>query len=151
MWIRSKLSSDSVCYCYNLQCLLYLTEHITLFIYFLKKLGYEGNFTINKDPNSQKWQLVITHPLDTKTLQENTELLITMSVEESGKSSKGTSVLILKLPSHDTTEETLKFKKEFYIAIYPKAGKGSIDFDSAIDFANSDKTKDAKIIVKGKL
>lgn len=109
------------------------------------------NFKITKDATSKKWQMEIIKGLNSKTLDEKTELLITMTVEESGKTSKGTSVLVLKLPPHDTTEKALKFKKEFYVAMYPKSGTGTVDFDSNIEFIDLDNSKEIKINVKGRL
>lgn len=82
-------------------------------------------------------------------MEDNTELLITMTVKENDKSSKG--LLILKLPTHDTSEKSLKFQKEFYVAVYPKIETKIIQFDVPIAFKDLDYTKGMEIIVKGKM
>lgn len=94
--------------------------------------------------------MVITKILDPKILDKNTQLLITLIVEETGKSSKGTTALILKLLK-DSTEENLKFNNEYYITTYPETGKGEIDFDNAIGFSNFDKPESAKLLLTSKL
>lgn len=95
--------------------------------------------------------MIIKKELDAKTLEYNTELLIRMIVEETDKSSKDTSVLILKLPTHDPSKKPLIFKKEFYTAIYPKTGTKTIQFDSPIEFNDLSDTKGIQIVAKGKV
>lgn len=80
-------------------------------------------------------------------MEENTELLITMTLEEDGKTTSAASVLVLKLPN----EKSLTFKNEFYVAIYPKSGTGKVQFDKAIEFTNLANSKDVSIKVKGKM
>lgn len=97
-------------------------------------LGYQNNFRIEKGSDSGKWQLKIDHKLSDETLTKHTELLIIMTVKD-GKSSKDDSVLVLKLPK-EAGEQTLTFKKAFYIANYSKAAIGPVDFDESIEFTN---------------
>lgn len=95
--------------------------------------------------------MIIKEELDAKTLEDNTELLITMTVEEIDKFSKDSSVLILKLPTHDPSKKALIFKKEFYTAVYPKTGAKTIPFDIPIEFIDLGDTNGIKIVPKGKV
>lgn len=94
-----------------------------------------------------KWEIRITKALDPKILEEKTELLITMTIEEDGKTTNAAAVLVLKLPD----EKTITFKNQFYIAAYPKSGTGKIQFDKAIEFSNLENSKEVSITVKGKM
>lgn len=109
--------------------------------------GYQSNFEIQLNSTSSKWQVKIVDPISNDILNKNTELLITMTVAESGSLIKGTSVLILKLPQSD--EPSIVFGKEFYIAKYPISGTGTLDFDNAIVFTNLADSSNVKIALNG--
>lgn len=74
-----------------------------------------------------------------------------MIAEETGKSTKGFSALLLDLPTK-SADKTLLFEKQFYIAKYPKSAddKTVLSFDTDIKFKNFAETAKAKITLKGK-
>lgn len=87
----------------------------------------------------------ILEELDPKTLNDNTELLITMTVE----GTKNSAVLVLKLPSK-TGKEILSFKDLYYVAKYPKAGNiKTINFDKNIEFPKLADNSKITIILNG--
>lgn len=75
-----------------------------------------------------------------------------MIVEETGKSRKGYSALLLELPSK-SVKKAVTFEKQFYLAKYPKSAheKTVLNFDTDIKFKNFADTAKAKITLEGKL
>lgn len=88
----------------------------------------------------------ILERLDSKTLKDNTELLITMTIDET----KNSAVLVLKLPSK-YDKDSLRFKDLYYLVKYPKTRDiPSVNFDKKIEFSNLADSSKARITIDGK-
>lgn len=90
----------------------------------------------------------ILKSLDAKTLKENTEIIITMTAKETGKTSETSAVLVLKLPNN-SNKKSLNFKEQFYVAKYPKSAIKQINFDKDIEFSNLAELTKAQITLDG--
>uniref|UniRef100_A0A6P7H2C9 Uncharacterized protein LOC114349448 isoform X4 n=1 Tax=Diabrotica virgifera virgifera TaxID=50390 RepID=A0A6P7H2C9_DIAVI len=95
---------------------------------------YTANFDVEYD--SDKWRIKITKPLDDSVFDTTTELILVMEASETGITSKGSSVLVIKLTGSSVNDKVPKFKDVYYSAEYPKEGSGTIPFDQEINFEN---------------
>lgn len=88
----------------------------------------------------------ILKPLETKTLSDNNELFITMTLE----GSTNRAVLVLKLPSK-SGKENLNFENLFYVVKYSKAGTvKELNFNKDIIFTPLSDNDKVKISLNGK-
>lgn len=106
---------------------------------------YSENFEITYD--SGKWIVNIKNGLDDDILNDNSELVITITASQIGKENVGKAILLLKLPSKITAP---KFSKAYYTADYPKNGSGDIEFEPSLEFADIDNPKDILIALDRK-
>ncbi|CAG9832411.1 unnamed protein product [Diabrotica balteata] len=106
---------------------------------------YADNFAV--EYSSDKWRIKITKPLEDSVFDTTTDLILVMEASETGKSSKGSSVLVIKLTGSSVNDKVPKFKDVYYTAEYPKEGKGTIPFDQKITFENVADINKVKILV----
>ncbi|XP_072383621.1 uncharacterized protein [Diabrotica undecimpunctata] len=106
---------------------------------------YTDNFAV--EYSSDKWRIKITKPLEDSVFDTTTDLILVMEASETGKSSKGSSVLVIKLTGSSVDDKVPKFKDVYYTAEYPKEGKGTIPFDQTITFENVADINKVKISV----
>lgn len=66
----------------------------------------------------------------------NEELLITLTAKDANTNSEGKSVLIMQLPT-PIDGRILRFTEPFYLASYPENKKSVIEFETPIEFLNS--------------
>ncbi|CAG9832400.1 unnamed protein product [Diabrotica balteata] len=107
--------------------------------------NYADNFAV--EYSSDKWRIKITKPLEDSVFDTTTDLILVMEASETGKSSKGSSVLVIKLTGSSVNDKVPKFKDVYYTAEYPKEGKGTIPFDQKITFENVADINKVKILV----
>ncbi|XP_072383637.1 uncharacterized protein [Diabrotica undecimpunctata] len=107
--------------------------------------NYTDNFAV--EYSSDKWRIKITKPLEDSVFDTTTDLILVMEASETGKSSKGSSVLVIKLTGSSVDDKVPKFKDVYYTAEYPKEGKGTIPFDQTITFENVADINKVKISV----
>ncbi|KAJ8930491.1 hypothetical protein NQ314_016718 [Rhamnusium bicolor] len=96
---------------------------------------YSDNFEIVYDIVKHRWYIFIKNNLDYNVLNKNAEIVMTMTATETGNQNEGYSALVLKLPAI-LNETAPEFSSAYYLADYPDAGMGNIEFYTPISFKN---------------
>ncbi|KAJ8977427.1 hypothetical protein NQ317_009680 [Molorchus minor] len=96
---------------------------------------YSSNFEVKYA--SKRWYINITEGLEDKILKNNSELVVTLIATETASGNEGYSALVLELPSTDNNTSP-EFSSAYYLADYPKDGKGFLELEDPIQFLNGD-------------
>ncbi|KAJ8940984.1 hypothetical protein NQ318_011717 [Aromia moschata] len=96
---------------------------------------YFDNFEIKYE--SGAWTINIKTSLDEDTLNNNAELVMTLTATDTENKNEGYAALVVKLPEN-TVGTSIKFSDAYYVAEYPESGKGTVDFENPIEFLNVD-------------
>ncbi|KAJ8918468.1 hypothetical protein NQ315_008165 [Exocentrus adspersus] len=98
---------------------------------------YKDNFDVTF--KEDKWVVSVKKAITEEVLESQKELVATLTASEKDNDSTGQAVLIIKW------KEAPKFSAEYYRGSYPENGKGSIELDKAISFANVDKQENVVV------
>lgn len=90
---------------------------------------YKDYFGVSRNKNNKtQWDLDVVKPLDNNILDENTELILTLTSHLDHSESDDVATLLIKLPEHE--EEFITFDKAYYSATYKVVDKDTDTVDS---------------------